>query len=174
LSITIPPVPIGEKENSYLWTQWYLKLQQLLSTSGSISWALIDTAGSNLTDIATRDHASLQNMQGGASGERYHLTAAEYAALGGGAGADVKQTEVDFGSTGVDEASFTVADAAVTALSHLLATTAYVAPTGKDLDELDMDSLEIKIAPGIGQFTMYIKSLEGPVHGNFKINYLVG
>lgn len=89
-------------------------------------------------------------------------------------GATFKQTEVDFGTTPVSEASFAVTDASVGTASKILAQVAYEAPTGKDLDELEMDTLDIKCAPGAGTLTMYIKSLEGYVADKFKINYVVG
>ena len=38
------------------------------------------------TSISTNDHNALAGLQGGSAGEYYHLTSAEYAALGGGGG----------------------------------------------------------------------------------------
>jgi hypothetical protein len=61
-----------------------LQLEQLYSGTGTIAWGLVDKTGSNLSDLATRDHASLQNMQGGTTGERYHLTAAQQALIAAG------------------------------------------------------------------------------------------
>lgn len=84
------------------------------------------------------------------------------------------QAEVDFGVTPVSEASFTITNAAVTASSIISGTVAYAAPTGKDLDELDMDGLDLKFAPGTGQLTLYARGLDGYVADKFKINYVVG
>ena len=92
----------------------------------------------------------------------------------GGSGADIKQAEVDFGSVPVWEASFLISDASVSAGSHLVGNVAYVAPTGKDLDEMEMDNLDLKFAPGTGEFTIYARGLDGPIHDKFKINYLCG
>lgn len=78
MPIVIPPVPVGEKENSYLWTQWYLKLQQLLSSSDGIAWALVDKAGALLSDIPNRSHSDLQNVQGTGS---HHLSSTEHTDL---------------------------------------------------------------------------------------------
>lgn len=87
----------------------------------------------------------------------------------------VKQTEIDFGSTPVESSTFTVTDSAVSATSQIIAQVAYEAPTGKDLDEIEMDSLSIRCAPGSGQFTMFITSTDGSyLSGTFKINYVVG
>jgi hypothetical protein len=92
----------------------------------------------------------------------------------GGGGANIKQTEIDFGTTPVSEASFVIADVDVTAGSQLIGSVAYEAPTGKDLDELEMDGLDLKFAPGSGSFTLYVRGMDGYVADKFKINYLVG
>lgn len=86
----------------------------------------------------------------------------------------MKQTEIDFGSTPVSEASFTIGDESVLATSRLSGTVAYEAPTGKDLDELDMDQLDLKFAPGNLAFILYATALHGAyVAGTFKINYQI-
>jgi hypothetical protein len=80
---TLPPPPINDKPGSFTWLEWYRQLRNYVSTSGSVPWYIINFAGSNITDIALREHNNLQGIQGGASGEKYHLSAAEQAALGG-------------------------------------------------------------------------------------------
>ncbi len=87
---------------------------------------------------------------------------------------NIKQTEIDFGSTPVAEASFIITDASVLVTSQLIGNVAYEAPTDKDLDELEMDGLDLKFAPGSGQFTLYARGLDGYIADKFKINYLVG
>lgn len=78
----LPPAPINEPPTSFAWQQWYLELQKFVGgTSGTIPWDNVNKAGSDLADLATKDHASLQNIQGGTTGERYHLTATEHTAL---------------------------------------------------------------------------------------------
>jgi hypothetical protein len=86
----------------------------------------------------------------------------------------VKQTEVDFGATPISESSFTITDIDVISSSHIEGSIAYEAPTGKDLDELEMDEIDLKFGVGIGQFTIYAKGMEGYLHDKFKINYLIG
>ena len=81
------------------------------------------------------------------------------------------QVELDFGSTPVQEASFVVTDAGITPSSYVVAQLAYVAPTGKELDECDMDSFQISCSAGSGNFTMYIKARDGYVADKFKFNY---
>ncbi len=84
------------------------------------------------------------------------------------------QTEIDFGSLPVAEASFTVSNAGVTPTSNIAGSVAYVAPTGKDLDELEMDGVDLKFGPGSGQLTIYARGQDGYIADKFKISYVVG
>lgn len=89
--------------------------------------------------------------------------------------AEMKQTEIDFGAIPVPYMSFVITDAAVSLASRLIGSLAYEAPTGKDLDELEFDGLDLKFAPGIGQFTIYAIALnDAYVADKFKINYVIG
>lgn len=70
---------------SIVWADWLIQLRrQLAGSSVSVTWVDIDYTGSNLTDIATRNHDDLQSIQGGTSGQYYHLTSAQHTALNGG------------------------------------------------------------------------------------------
>lgn len=80
----LPPPPTKSPDGSYAWVDWYRQLQQYVSQSGSVPWSVIDFAGSDIADIQQRDHESLSSFQGGTSGEHYHLTAAQHAALSAG------------------------------------------------------------------------------------------
>lgn len=75
---SLPPPPINDKPGSFTWLEWYRQLRNYVSTSGSIPWFIINFAGSNITDIAQRDHDNMQNLDGGAAGEHYHLTQAQH------------------------------------------------------------------------------------------------
>lgn len=86
MALLLPPVPIGEPPGSFAWQQWYLALAAIYNGTGTIAWALVDKTGANIVDIPARDHASLQNMQGGLTGERYHLTQAQQITVSGLAG----------------------------------------------------------------------------------------
>jgi hypothetical protein len=73
---------------------WYRKLYDYLNTAGSVLWSSLNFTGSNLTDLVTRLHSSLQGVQG--SGD-YHITSAEATLVSGlssttGTGAYVRQT----------------------------------------------------------------------------------
>lgn len=89
--------------------------------------------------------------------------------------ADVRVAEIDFGTTPVHEATFTVPDAIVTAGQQITGCIAYEPPTGKDLDEVEMDPLVIRFGQAAaGTFKVFAQALEGRVYGKFKIHYVVG
>ncbi|MBJ7347289.1 MAG: hypothetical protein JHC87_01815 [Thermoleophilaceae bacterium] len=90
-----------------------------------------------------------------------------------GSGPDIKQTEIDFGARAWG-AAFTIVDAAVNAGSQITGNIAYEAPTARDRDEVEMEQISLSFAPGAGQLTIFATALDGPIHGKFKINYLVG
>lgn len=81
----LPPTPVGVPPGHSFWNDWYEKLRAVVN-QGSISvlWSNINFAGSDITSIANRAHNNLQSIQGGSAGEYFHLTAAQYAALGSG------------------------------------------------------------------------------------------
>lgn len=77
MAAALPPVPLKDIAHlPYTFQEWLRKIQQLLATAG-IPWTLIDFTGSDLADIATRNHNDLQNIQGGSAAEYYHLTSAQ-------------------------------------------------------------------------------------------------
>lgn len=86
----------------------------------------------------------------------------------------VHQVEINFGSTPVGAAAFVIADPDVSVDSHIVASVAYVAPSGKSLDEMTMDGLDLKCAPGVGELTIYARGLDGFVAGAFPISYVIG
>lgn len=91
----LPPPPTKAPDGSFAWMDWYNKLQQFVSQGGIVPWANIDFTGSNLADIVNKPHNILSGLQGGTTGEYFHLTSAEYAALGtptGPAGGDLTGT----------------------------------------------------------------------------------
>lgn len=99
-----------------------------------------------------------------------------YATPPGGSGTfTITQIEVDFGVTPISENIFTISDGIVTSSSKIIANLAYDIPTGKDLDELEMDCLDIKCGnASTGQFQMFIKASDGSyLHDKFKINYTI-
>ena len=75
----LPPTPVGVPPGHSFWNDWYEKLRTLVNQGAiSVLWRNVDFAGSNITDIAARAHNNLQSVQGGAAGERYHLSLAQH------------------------------------------------------------------------------------------------
>lgn len=89
--------------------------------------------------------------------------------------ASITQTEVDFGTTPLAEKTFSITDAGAIVGSKITATVAYDAPTGKDLDEIEMDDLIIKCGNATaGFFDMLIRAVDGSyLSDKFKINYII-
>tara|TARA_R110000823_G_scaffold154508_1_gene285440 strand:- start:1002 stop:1658 length:657 start_codon:yes stop_codon:yes gene_type:complete len=85
------------------------------------------------------------------------------------------RTEVDFGALPINEKEFTITDATVLATSNITAKIAYEAPTGKELDEIEMDSFDIICGQATnGTFKIIVKSLDGSyLADKFKINYSI-
>lgn len=74
-----PPQQSDMKNLPYTLQEWLRKLRDIVqSTVGSIPWASVNKAGSNLNEIVTRAHNVLQSIQGGAANDYYHLTAAQH------------------------------------------------------------------------------------------------
>jgi hypothetical protein len=88
----------------------------------------------------------------------------------------MKQVEIDFGTTPLSSSSFTIADTSITATSLISAQVAYDAPTGKELDEIEMDEFSIKCGQnnaGVG-FSIFMNATDGSLLADsFKINYTV-
>lgn len=145
----------------------------LYNPSGSVPKLDDCLAPDDNTDLnaSTSAHGLMQKYPGGTTD---FLRADGSFASPGASSTNIKQTEIDFGATPVAEASFLITDADVSGTSQLIGTVAYEAPTGKDLDELEMDGLDLKFAPGTGEFTLYVRGRDGYVADKFKINYLIG
>ena len=81
----LPPIPKEPIEpTSHVWREWFNSIRNVIvnTAQGVIAWASLNFAGSNITDIATRNHNSLQTIQGGTANQYYHLTATQLTNLG--------------------------------------------------------------------------------------------
>jgi hypothetical protein len=74
----LPPPPTRSADGSFAWVSWYNQLYALLSTSGSISWALVNKAGSSIADVVNRNHGLLTSILGTGS---YHVSSTEAARI---------------------------------------------------------------------------------------------
>lgn len=80
MAVILPPTPIGMPPGHSFWNDWYEKLRTVVNTGAiSVLWSNINFAGSSLSDLATRSHNVLQSIQGGVTGEFYHLSSVQHA-----------------------------------------------------------------------------------------------
>lgn len=76
-SVINPPPIKAMKDLPYVLQEYIRQLYQVVAQGvGTILWTSINKAGADLTDIPTRLHNSLQSIQGGSSGNYFHLTRA--------------------------------------------------------------------------------------------------
>ena len=83
----------------------------------------------------------------------------------------IQEVEIDVGSLPVLQSIIPINDSGVTTNSHIVWGVAYKKPTGKDLDELDMDSISLKFEAKAGEINIHIKGLEGTIADKFIIWY---
>ncbi len=173
MAINLPPPPTRADPGDFAWQSWYNSLYQLLTTTGTVSWAAIDKTGSSISDIVSRGHNQLTGFQGGTTNEYYHLTAAQYAGIG--VGAHNSLTSIQGGAVG-DYYHLTSANATKVINSRETLTanrTYYVATTGSDSNsglavgspfltiqkavdivaELDMRDFQVTIQVANGTYT---------------------
>lgn len=86
-----------------------------------------------------------------------------------------KQVEVDFGDALYQSYRiFEINDSDAEVGRKILAEVAYEAPTGKSLDEIEMDEFTVNAGCSEkGKINLIVKSLSGNLHDKFKINYWV-
>jgi hypothetical protein len=75
-----PPPVVDRKELPYVIQDWLRRFYiQVLGVTGSgTGWLTLNFSGSNLTDIVTRNHNNLQNIQGGGAADYQHLTTSQW------------------------------------------------------------------------------------------------
>lgn len=110
----LPRPPIHDAQFSYQWREWFRRVYVRTAEDGQILWSQVSTAGSNLTDIETRRHRDLQDLQGGTTAEYYHLTSSHHTTLTGGGDADALHTHASGGQTIINKILLTPADDLVT------------------------------------------------------------
>lgn len=81
MTTSLPPPPVQDAQGSYSWLEWFRQLRNYITVTASVPWNIINFSGSKLSDIVSRSHQTLQSLQGGTSGEYYHLTSNDYTKL---------------------------------------------------------------------------------------------
>jgi hypothetical protein len=86
--MSLSPPPVGEATDSFIFKEWLNKLHQYVGgATGTIPWSQVNKTGSSLTDIAIRNHSTLQAIPG--SSEGYHVSSDNYNAIASGIDATV-------------------------------------------------------------------------------------
>lgn len=98
MAVEIPPYPINgyarELEN------WFRDVRNALVQTAGLSWTSVDKTGSNITDISTRNHNDLQNLN---SGNYQHLTSSQLTDLTGGSSTSIHtHSHTDLDNIGVN------------------------------------------------------------------------
>ena len=78
MSVKLPPIPNNPITDVFVWRDWFYKVSQALLAQASTNFVDLNFTGSNLQSIETRQHNALQSIQGGASGQYYHLSQSQY------------------------------------------------------------------------------------------------
>ena len=85
--MSISPPPYRDKDlTSQSWQKWFASIPDALkalttAAGNAVSWASINKTGSKLSDIETRNHSDLQNLN---TPTHVHLTSTQYNGLTGG------------------------------------------------------------------------------------------
>ena len=87
---------------------------------------------------------------------------------------EVKQIEIDFGSTPKSRLRYDLAFSGVTASSRINAWQSGQAPTGRAADENEMDQFHVVAIPSNGSIRFIVTCLSGTAVGKYKINYQLG
>lgn len=90
-----------------------------------------------------------------------------------GGGIVSKQAEIDCGPIPVSTVTVTVNDPAIKTSSKLIARVSTDTPTGKDDDELEMDTFDVQAKAQNGSVKLTLKGLEGYIADKFKIDYFI-
>jgi len=80
----ITPPPFGDlKKLPVAYQQWFQRIRDYTNQVGTaiIPWTQVSKAGSNLTDLTTRNHNDLSNIFGGGTSDYYHLTQSQQSSL---------------------------------------------------------------------------------------------
>ncbi len=86
--MSLPPPPIQENMDTFVFKDWINSLYTYIGgAAGTIPWDQVSKAGSNLSDLAIKNHSSLTGVAG--SNDGYHLSSTDYGTLSSGETATV-------------------------------------------------------------------------------------
>jgi hypothetical protein len=141
------------------------------TTSGTLTPIMPTVAGQYQQFIGTvvRQHATLGIIAVNIGPPLLIVAAASVG------GFTATQITVDFGATPATDKEFTITDAAVTAISKIIAVPAYDDTTDHTADEISASHIMCGAGkPTAGAFTLTVYSHSETLSGTYKINYVVG
>ncbi len=110
--MTIPALPPPPQTKEPALDGWLYLIWKKLTAAGQILWASLDFTGSNLTDLATRNHADLQNIN---TATYTHLSATDHTDLtDGGTTSLHRHTNVTLADAAGDTTMFVLLAGAAT------------------------------------------------------------
>lgn len=168
-----------------IWAASAVNVQRYIEirTNGTTVWDSVDVppiggGGQSQHDITTLlsvnagDYFELRVYQD--SGAAMNVTGSAWAiSIQDNVGISWTETEVDFGSTGVYDKTFTITDGAATSTSKIIAIQSGNVATGRVGNDADWDSIDYACLPGTGSFTLIAKANPGPVVGKRKVYYSI-
>lgn len=80
--------------------------------------------------------------------------------------------EIDFGSTPTNRGTFTITDAAVTALSYVVVQPSSIPATGRVGNDFEFDVVQFTATPAAGSFNLFANVANGHVVGKRNVLYL--
>ena len=86
----------------------------------------------------------------------------------------VTEIEVDFGVIPTSYKTFVITDAGISPTSKLIISQSGAASSDHTADDVEMDPIIFSGTPGTGSFILAGTSLDGPVVGTYKVNYIIG
>jgi hypothetical protein len=133
--------------------------------------------GDNVTvvgDVSVTDEAYGAGWNGSLEVPTKNAVYDKIESMGGGGGATVNQTTIDFGSTEKSDEVFNIVDAGISDTSKIIAFVTWISSLGRDADEIMADPISISVEPLAGSMNIYAMALEGTVSGQYAINYQIG
>lgn len=146
--------------------EWMRYLEQLTAQSNSfLSSALVGAQGVAGASVMLDDESD--------SGDQMFIVQnITNTTTGGGTWTEV---EIDFGSTPVYDATFTITDAAITSSAvKMVLVPCGKAATGRTADDWQWDGGTFVANPGTGSATCYATFSPGPIVGPRKLQYQIG
>lgn len=89
-------------------------------------------------------------------------------------GAYGNYAEIDFGTSPVQDGTFTITDTNVSSTSNIMCQVKAVSPSdGRSVDEVVAEVLDLQALPASGSFQLRVESLQGSITGKFVISYVI-